>query len=215
MTKSAKPKSAKSKSRSKRNAPKAVAPQVEADKLASAKAQGQAQFDSIMEMVEALEGWQAAAISAGWTGPHKDKFGVTYFECPPDEGEAKLTTYAAPNWRELCHAFDIEASDDNEDARRTIEEDALSVQIRSGWYSPGAQGEDTKPAEYEILLCTGGPACRIIGDLDGYGQPETAQIEVQDWFQPWTEMRPLVSKDNYDSEPILLAYARCFFFGEG
>ena len=40
----------------------------------------------------------------------------------------------------------------------------LSVLVRSGWYIPG-----TAPGyaeEFEILLSTGGPACRIIGQLD-------------------------------------------------
>ena len=140
------------------------------DRLADAKRQGQAQFDSIAQMVAELE-----------TAEQQDQDGGA------DE------TYAP---------------------RQRIEEDALSVQVRSGWYSPGARGSDTKPAEYEILLCTGGPACRIVGDLSEYGEPETARLEVQDWFCPWTEIRPLVAKDDYDAEPIMLAYARCFYFGE-
>lgn len=191
----------------------------ETDKLESARQQGQAQFDSIKETVEALSGHQAAATDEGWSGPHKDKFGVTYFECADAEtsDSGKNTTWACATWKELCEEFGIEPSNDREDARRSIEEDALSVQVRSGWYSPGAPENDTmrRPCEYEILLCTGGPACRIIGKLDQYGQPETARLEVQDWFQPWTEMRPVVAPNNYDSEPSMLAYARCFYFGEG
>lgn len=136
------------------------------DPLASAKEQGQAQFDSIKEMVQALQ-------ASG----------------------------------EPC----------SDEAQERILEDALSVQVRSGWFIPGADLDhpERKPAEYEILLCTGGPACRIIGGLDQYGQPDSARLEVQDWFQPWTAMRPVVEKGNYDSEPVLLAYARCFYFGEG
>jgi len=133
------------------------------DKLASARAQGQAQFDSIKEMVEAL----AAA-----------------------------------------------ADRDREAAEQAIHEDALSVEVRSGWYVLGARDADTKPAEYCILLCTGGPGCRIVGQLSEHGEPETAVMEVQDWFQPWTAMRPQVAADNHDSEPTMLAYARCFYFGE-
>jgi hypothetical protein len=139
------------------------------DKLASARRQGQAQFDSIVEMVDRLKVAEEQAIDG------------------PDETEA---------------------------ARRWIEEDALSVLVRSGWHMPGSE-DDQKAEEYEILLCTGGPAVRIIGQLNEFGEPETARLEVQDWFQPWTAMRPLVAKGDYDSESTLLAYARVFYFGEG
>ena len=199
--------------------------QPEPDKLADAKRQGQAQFDSIKEMVEALEGHEAAAIAEGWTGPHKDKFGAQYFEQISDGARV---TWCCATWKELCEEFSIEPGDDaREAAEQTIHEDALSVRVRSGWYSPGASKEDQAPAEYEILLCTGGPACRIVGDLSEHGEPETARLEVQDWFQPWTEMRPIAGttgckgskrdplRPQYDSEPTLLAYARCFYFGEG
>lgn len=155
----------------------------EEDKLASARRQGQAQFDSIKEMVEALR------------------------KANEEEGNKEFSEDAI------------------EDARRAIEEDALSVQVRSDWFEPCSGQKDRKAHEYEILLCTGGPACRIIGELNEHGEPETARLEVQDWFQPWTQIRPFVSGEPrdgrlddttvFDSEPILLEYARCFYFGEG
>jgi hypothetical protein len=138
------------------------------DKLANAKQQGQAQFDSIKEMVEALD--------------------------HPNDAARENPNYY-------------------EDAERAIHEDALSVEVRSDWYVPGDRSRHDV-AEYRILLCTGGPAVQIIGELNEHGEPETARLQVQDWFQPWTDMRPLVRAGDYDSEPILLAYARCFYFGE-
>jgi hypothetical protein len=96
-----------------------------------------------------------------------------------------------------------------EQAREVIQQDPLSVEVRSGWYTPGADDEARKPEQYTILLCTGGPACRLIGELDGHGQPETVRVEHQDWFTPWTEYRP--EPDEVDA---LLTYARCFYFGE-
>lgn len=139
----------------------------EPDKLESARRQGQAQFDSVKEMVEELR--KHDSCSTDW-----------------------------------------------DNAESAIHDDALSVQVRSGWYTPGdTRTKDDTPAEYEILLCTGGPACRIIGELDNYGEPKTAELQVQDWFTPWTAIRPQVAPDNFDSEPILLEYARCFYFGEG
>lgn len=153
----------------------------EVDKFANAKEQAQAQFDSIKEMVDAL---QAA-----------------------DQDENDTRGSAA------------------DEARDRIKEDALSVAIRSGWYSPGAR-EDATPEEYEILLCTGGPAVRIRGTLNEHCEPESAKLEMQDWFLPWTEYRPVAGmigtkndprdpeRPQYDSEPVLLAYAACFWFGE-
>jgi hypothetical protein len=95
-----------------------------------------------------------------------------------------------------------------ENARQTIEEDPLSLQIRSDWYSPGS--ENNKPAEFEILLCTGGPAVRIVGDLNEYCQPENPKIEYQDWFTPWIEY---YNTDEEQQEAIL-RYCQIFYFGE-
>lgn len=94
-----------------------------------------------------------------------------------------------------------------EQARERIEESPLSVQVRSGWYQPGAEREP--PEEYEILLTTGGPALRIVGDLDANGTPTSARLQYQDWGTPWTEH--FAGPDHDD----LLAYAQCFYFGEG
>lgn len=145
----------------------------ETDRLANAKAEGQAQFDSIREMVEELE--------------------------RAESGDN--------NWK------------DAEEARERILEDALSVEIRSGWYVPGSRDADTRPAEYRILLCTGGPAVQIVGTLSEYGEPVTTVMQVQDWFTPWTDFEPHFVGGHYttDADSVrdtLLAYARCFYFGE-
>ena len=58
---------------------------------------------------------------------------------------------------------------------------------------------------YELLLGTGGPAVRIVGDLGEHKEPTSARLEVQDWFKPWTEY----SDENHDDN-MLLAYACCF-----
>lgn len=152
------------------------------DKLASAKSQGQAQFDSILEMVQTLQRIRADT----------ERYGERYKE----------------DGRTL------------EDAEQAIHEDALSVEVRSDWHAPGEQALGGN-GEYCILLCTGGPAVRVVGELT-CGEPETARMEVQDWFTPWVEFRPIADKaehakdkfSGYDSEPILLDYARCFWFGE-
>ncbi len=50
--------------------------------------------------------FEGAATQLGWTGPHTDKYGATYFEDITD-GQ----TWACSSWEELCAAFDIEADE--------------------------------------------------------------------------------------------------------
>lgn len=94
-----------------------------------------------------------------------------------------------------------------EDAEQRIQEDALIVECRGDWYSPAGEGDDGVPVEFKILLSTGGPATRIMGELRD-GEPHRAWLEVQDWGTSWT---------NYHEEglaDVLLTYSRCFYFGE-
>jgi hypothetical protein len=93
-----------------------------------------------------------------------------------------------------------------EQARERIQDDALSVEVRSEWHTPGDR-DGLKAAEFKILLSTGGPAVQIRGELDDHGEPSRAWLEVQDWGKPWTEYVPAGSD-------VLLTYSRCFFFGE-
>lgn len=97
----------------------------------------------------------------------------------------------------------------NEDAaRRVIEEAPLSIEVRGGWYTPGDEEKGGEPEEYQILLGTGGPASRIVGELSG-GQPTTAVFEYQDWFKPWT-----AAEITSEEEATLLEWAQTFYFGE-
>ena|SRR3990167_380422 len=114
--------------------------------------------------------------------------------------------------RELVAALEEAEADigdrtgeERDEARQAIEEDALSVEVRSDWHEIGG---DSDPDEYCILLCTGGPAVRIIGRLDQYSEPESARLQYQDWSTPWQEL--ILSSKDYAT---LLTYAQCFYFG--
>lgn len=113
--------------------------------------------------------------------------------------------------REMLDALNAarEADDQDaiEDAEQTIWDAPLSVEVRTGWYTPGVM-DAAVVEEYNILLGTGGPASRIIGELEA-GEPTSARFEHQDWFQPWT--RAWVSQEDEDT---MLEYARQFYFGE-
>ena len=105
------------------------------------------------------------------------------------------------------HNAEITASEDyhdEDDARETIQEDPLSVEVRSGWASGG---DALKPEEFQILLCTGGPAVRMMGELDEYQEPSRAWLEYQDWGTPWMQLFTDVD------QVTLLAYAQEFYYG--
>ena len=110
--------------------------------------------------------------------------------------------------KEMLAALEKANEDEDADAldaaTEALDEDPLSVEVRSGWTTPGAE---LKPGEYCILLCTGGPAYRIIGDLDR-DEPTRARLQYQDWGTPWTEL--ICTSADYDA---LLAYAQHFYFG--
>lgn len=94
---------------------------------------------------------------------------------------------------------------DEDGVRDLIYEDALSVEVRSGWHAPGGEAGGDADGEYRICLCTGGPAVQITGELGQYGEPESARIEHQDWFTPWTAL----AIDSED-EAALIEYASHF-----
>jgi hypothetical protein len=102
-----------------------------------------------------------------------------------------------------------------EKAHNTILESVLEVTVRSGWYTPNEQrfAGSPEPQEYCILLSTGGPALRIVGKLDRWMGPETAQLEYQDWGIKWQESD--ISKRSAKNEAKLVEFANFFYFGEG
>lgn len=92
---------------------------------------------------------------------------------------------------------------DEELALLWIQEDPLEVSVRSDWHSVGEAGDDS---EFLILLCTGGPACRITGELTNE-EPTYARLQYQDWGTPWTQY---IEAD----QDILLEYAKQFIFAQ-
>lgn len=153
-------------------------------------------YESIVEMVEKLELSKKPPHEV-WQEAHNFAFSKGM-----DEDEAEK------------YADKAEENQPNEDdTSEEINESILSVQVRSGWYTPGEEG-DKRPAEYELLLSTGGPNLRIYGYLSEYGEPTSAQLEWQDWGTLWTEYNPDKDGVRVIDEDILLTFARQFYFGE-
>lgn len=124
-----------------------------------------------------------------------------------DQARAQLESI-----KEMVAALDLadaNADDDAmEEARQHIQEAPLSVEVRGGWYSPGGDQSAREPEQFQILLCWGGPAVRIIGDLYADGAPANPYIQYQDWGTPWTDY-PLTS----DDRATVIEYCQQFYFG--
>lgn len=180
------------------------------DKLANARASALASFAAIKEMVGNLN--RAREIEEG-TFDWEEEAERLGFEARTDieSGEFDWEEVWFHRAKDVWHhdaetaCRSVKEYPDEDDARQRINEDALSVQIRSGWYTPG---ETPEPEEFEILLSTGGPATRIIGELDESREPYRARLQCQDWFTPWTDVYI------QDATDTLLDYARCFYYGE-
>ncbi len=144
------------------------------------KSQAKAQMGSVAELVEALElDWDRLEdLREQYTDEPEDYSIVkvvddgdkwTYID---KNGNSTPRTYTTKQeaifaaWIEsepdYNHKADIEelkelekiAGDCEswEDAQQRIHEDALSVEVRSGWRTIGGESE---PAEYRVVLCTG------------------------------------------------------------
>ena len=100
-----------------------------------------------------------------------------------------------------------ESNDYNQqdELRESVLNSALSVEFRSGWYS--SLDDELVPEEFKILLTWGGPALRIIGELDNYG-PVNPKLQYQDWGTAWTDF-----EITEDQRKALNWFCNCFYFG--
>lgn len=166
--------------------------------------QCEAQARSIGKMVSALQcDFDRLEELREW----RDSY-VHSMDGPPELDTPEQWAVDCPNEAEELRELEAAAGDceSEDDAREAIENDPLSIEVRSGWASVG---EEMAAEEFQILLCTGGPAVRIVGELDQYKEPCRAWLEYQNWFTPWTEYH-----GDTISHSDLLTYCRAFYFGE-
>jgi len=159
----------------------------------TAKDQARAQYESLCSMVNAL----------GVDYDRLDELNKIVAEHTKKDTTCKIELLR--EWEELLSAAD---KCENQDAARDrIQEDPLSVLVRSGWYNPGDYDGQPPSEDFELLLMTGGPAVRIIGELDEFCQPVRAWLEYQDWGISWQRYFEV-------DENTLLTYCREFYLGE-
>jgi hypothetical protein len=173
-----------------------------------AEEQAAAQYSSIVQMLAAVE-CDYDRLTELKDEREELTEAVKDAEDDEDDEEREAAELALHRW-EVDNADELAAledaagdCEDEDDARQRISEDPLSVEVRSDWTSPG---ETLEAAEFCILLCTGGPAVRIVGELNR-GEPCRAWLEYQDWGTPWTQYFGA-------SSATLCQYAAHFLFGE-
>ena len=107
---------------------------------------------------------------------------------------------------DMVSNLDNDNDAEREKALEAIQNDPLSVEVRSGWHSVGST---FLPDEFCILLCWGGPSCRIVGYLTENAQPDNPRLEYQDWGTEWTEYALTEEEQN-----ALQTYCEQFYYDE-
>jgi len=175
----------------------------------SGRSQARAQLNSVLEMVAALE---CDFNRLEELRDAREELREDFNDIPENDG------VDFDSWARHQHAMTSEECDelaeleaaagdcrDQDAAQQRIYADALSVEVRSGWQS---QGETLEPEEFRIVLCTGGPHCQLVGELQD-GEPTRVWMEYSDWGTGLIEF-PTRGSDN----AALLTYAQQFYFGE-
>ena len=93
-----------------------------------------------------------------------------------------------------------------EEIKENILNSALSVEFRSGWTS---NPNELEIEEFKILLTWGGPALRVIGELNQYKEPENIKMQYQDWGTYWTDF-----EITENQQEALNWFCNCFYFGD-
>ena len=157
-----------------------------------AKEQAEAQLASIRQMMAAASlDWERLEELRDLFAEHEEL----------GDGSINPEPFSADYPDEADELEELEAAAgeyaSQEEAEEAIYNNPLDIQYRSGWAS---SAEDLEPEEFSILLCTGGPAVRIVGELGNHGEPCRAWLEYQDWGTPWTML--------FDGQSDALEYAQ-------
>ena len=120
--------------------------------------------------------------------------------------ESIVKDYERLSYLESLNPTSCEEEEEIEQTKESILNSALSVEFRSGWTS---NPNDIELEEFKILLTWGGPALRVIGDLNQYKEPENIKMQYQDWGTYWTDF-----EITEEQEKALNWFCNFFYFGE-
>jgi hypothetical protein len=187
---------------------------------------GKSASDSIVEMVAALEcdydrleelREELKTLELSLKDAVKTRDNPNELESEAEHADAELSEFVREAKDSLAswhidndeELVELEAAagdcESRGDAWTRIQEDPLKIAL-SGEWSPG---ETPRVDKAYILLGTGGPATRIVCELDVTMEPHRAYIQAQDWGTPWTDCLGVIDQDT------LLTYCQQFYFGEG
>lgn len=107
----------------------------------------------------------------------------------------------APGGEITTAAWDGEVETLDSDSILTrLYENALEVRR----WNPDDDGEGVPDWDWMILLCTGGPAVRLVVRVDGrWSMPAEVRLQHSDWFEGWTD-----TAMSDDEEDAALSYSR-------
>lgn len=168
----------------------------------TAEAQARAQVESIVAMVAALD------VDYDRLEELRDaKNNFTYNNA--DGMETMLNAdvvWAKENPEDAAELAELESAagecTSEDDARERIQEDPLSVEVRSDWES---SPREFTASEFRIVLCTGGPHVELVGELDN-GSPSRVRVLYKDWGSHGELF-------DFDRDAVL-RYCEQFYFGE-
>ena len=120
--------------------------------------------------------------------------------------ESIVEDYENFNYIESLNVTCDEDYKKQEEIKESILNSALSVEFRSGWTS---NPNYIELEEFKILLTWGGPALRVIGELNQYKEPENVKMQYQDWGTFWTDF-----EITENQQEALNWFCNCFYFGE-
>ena len=120
--------------------------------------------------------------------------------------ESIVEDYENFNYIESLNVTCDEDYKKQEEIKESILNSALSIEFRSGWTS---NPNDIELEEFKILLTWGGPALRVIGELNHYKEPENIKMQYQNWGTCWTDF-----EITENQQEALNWFCNCFYFGE-
>lgn len=167
-----------------------------------AEEQARAQVASIVELVRALD-VDYDRLQELRDSANENRAIVAAYVEKMDDWQANAT--AMEELEELAELESAAGDCTSEDeARERIQEDPLSIEVRSGWASSAA---DFEPEEFRVVLCTGGPHVELAGDLD-HGAPSRVRVLYRDWGTSG-EYFP-----DADERAAIETYCEQLYFGE-
>ena len=119
--------------------------------------------------------------------------------------ESMVEDFKTVTYLESLNVTTNEDEEKLEEIRESVLNSALSVEFRSGWYS--SPEDETKAEEFKILLTWGGPALRIIGEIEE-NFAVNPKLQFQDWGTLWTDF-----EITEDQQKALNWFCNCFYFG--